>query len=233
MVSEVSACGSSRFDAGKISLLIYRSRIRVLFAARAAGSAMLILEQTILREETGLCWDKIEFSLHLGWFRPPVLSQGDGRRDHAGVSRRQSVHGSGARRCADQGRARQDDAGADTRHDEERQRAVSQGREGTHAISSTNRGRAPGAVPRGGAADCIDSRAPAEVIMKLGIGDIFNRVVDSNVANADVSAAWNSRARWPAPRSCWCWATPHPARSRGHRQREPATHGQLAKIDRR
>jgi len=33
---------------------------------------------------------------------------------------------------------------------------------------------------------CIDSRAPAEVIMDLGIGDIFNCRVAGNVANQDV-----------------------------------------------
>jgi carbonic anhydrase len=33
---------------------------------------------------------------------------------------------------------------------------------------------------------CIDSRAPAEVIMDLGIGDIFNCRVAGNVANQDI-----------------------------------------------
>ena len=33
---------------------------------------------------------------------------------------------------------------------------------------------------------CIDSRAPAEVIMDLGIGDIFNCRVAGNVRNADI-----------------------------------------------
>jgi carbonic anhydrase len=33
---------------------------------------------------------------------------------------------------------------------------------------------------------CIDSRAPAEVIMDLGIGDIFNCRVAGNVENADI-----------------------------------------------
>jgi carbonic anhydrase len=33
---------------------------------------------------------------------------------------------------------------------------------------------------------CIDSRAPAEVIMDLGIGDIFNARVAGNITNEDV-----------------------------------------------
>ena len=33
---------------------------------------------------------------------------------------------------------------------------------------------------------CIDSRAPAEVIMDLGIGDIFNARVAGNIANDDI-----------------------------------------------
>jgi carbonic anhydrase len=33
---------------------------------------------------------------------------------------------------------------------------------------------------------CIDSRAPAEVIMDLGIGDIFNSRVAGNIANDDI-----------------------------------------------
>ena len=33
---------------------------------------------------------------------------------------------------------------------------------------------------------CIDSRAPAEVIMNLGIGDIFNCRVAGNVENEDI-----------------------------------------------
>jgi len=33
---------------------------------------------------------------------------------------------------------------------------------------------------------CIDSRAPAEVIMDLGIGDIFNSRVAGNVENSDI-----------------------------------------------
>lgn len=44
------------------------------------------------------------------------------------------------------------------------------------------RGQYPAAV----LVSCIDSRAPAEVIMDLGIGDIFNCRVAGNVRNADI-----------------------------------------------
>jgi carbonic anhydrase len=43
-------------------------------------------------------------------------------------------------------------------------------------------GQHPAAVLR----SCIDSRAPAEVIMDLGIGDIFNSRVAGNVENSDI-----------------------------------------------
>jgi carbonic anhydrase len=46
----------------------------------------------------------------------------------------------------------------------------------------TAKGQYPGAV----LLSCVDSRAPAEVIMDLGIGDIFNCRVAGNVANEDI-----------------------------------------------
>jgi carbonic anhydrase len=45
---------------------------------------------------------------------------------------------------------------------------------------------AKGQYPAAVLLTCIDSRAPAEVIMDLGIGDIFNCRVAGNVSNADV-----------------------------------------------
>src|SRR5438874_12143210 len=46
----------------------------------------------------------------------------------------------------------------------------------------TAKGQYPSAV----VLSCIDSRAPAEVIMDLGIGDVFNTRVAGNVANDDI-----------------------------------------------
>jgi carbonic anhydrase len=46
----------------------------------------------------------------------------------------------------------------------------------------TAKGQFPAAV----VLSCIDSRAPAEVIMDLGIGDIFNARVAGNIANEDI-----------------------------------------------
>lgn len=45
---------------------------------------------------------------------------------------------------------------------------------------------ASGQFPAAALLSCIDSRAPAEVIMDLGIGDIFNCRVAGNVENADI-----------------------------------------------
>ncbi|HEY2676340.1 MAG TPA: carbonic anhydrase family protein [Steroidobacteraceae bacterium] len=45
---------------------------------------------------------------------------------------------------------------------------------------------AKGQYPAAVLLSCIDSRAPAEVIMDLGIGDIFNCRVAGNIANEDV-----------------------------------------------
>src|SRR6202166_747303 len=48
------------------------------------------------------------------------------------------------------------------------------------------RASAKGQYPAAVLLTCIDSRAPAEVIMDLGIGDIFNCRVAGNVRNADI-----------------------------------------------
>jgi len=47
---------------------------------------------------------------------------------------------------------------------------------------ATAKGQSPAAV----LLSCIDSRAPAEVIMDLGIGDVFNCRVAGNIANEDI-----------------------------------------------
>ncbi|OQW34354.1 MAG: carbonic anhydrase [Nitrospira sp. SG-bin2] len=48
------------------------------------------------------------------------------------------------------------------------------------------RERAAGQFPVAVILSCIDSRAPAELIMDLGIGDVFNVRVAGNVANPDI-----------------------------------------------
>jgi carbonic anhydrase len=48
------------------------------------------------------------------------------------------------------------------------------------------RASAAGQYPAAVLLSCIDSRAPAEVIMDLGLGDIFNCRVAGNVANQDI-----------------------------------------------
>lgn len=48
------------------------------------------------------------------------------------------------------------------------------------------RASASGQYPAAVLLSCIDSRAPAEVVMDLGLGDIFNCRVAGNVANEDI-----------------------------------------------
>lgn len=48
------------------------------------------------------------------------------------------------------------------------------------------RDRATGQYPAAVILSCIDSRAPAEIVLDLGIGDVFNSRVAGNVANADI-----------------------------------------------
>src|SRR5262249_45284200 len=48
------------------------------------------------------------------------------------------------------------------------------------------RASAKGQFPAAILLTCIDSRAPAEVIMDLGIGDVFNARVAGNIANEDI-----------------------------------------------
>ena len=61
-------------------------------------------------------------------------------------------------------------------------RGEQQPRESLAEMRSSAKGQYPAAV----ILSCIDSRAPAERIMDLGIGDIFNARVAGNVANDDI-----------------------------------------------
>jgi carbonic anhydrase len=60
------------------------------------------------------------------------------------------------------------------------------GRESPHNYLAQQRASAKGQYPSAVILSCIDSRAPAETIMDLGIGDCFNARVAGNVANDDV-----------------------------------------------
>src|SRR5262245_51800412 len=51
---------------------------------------------------------------------------------------------------------------------------------------SEQKASAKGQYPAAVLLSCIDSRAPAEVIMDLGIGDVFNSRVAGNIENADI-----------------------------------------------
>ena len=60
------------------------------------------------------------------------------------------------------------------------------GEKATRNYLAEQKAAAEGQYPAAVVLSCIDSRAPAEVIMDLGIGDIFNARVAGNIANTDI-----------------------------------------------
>ena len=60
------------------------------------------------------------------------------------------------------------------------------GKESPHDYLAQQKKTAKGQYPAAVILSCIDSRAPAETIMDLGIGDIFNARVAGNIANDDI-----------------------------------------------
>jgi carbonic anhydrase len=60
------------------------------------------------------------------------------------------------------------------------------GQESPHDYLAQQKASAQGQYPAAVILSCIDSRAPAETIMDLGIGDCFNARVAGNVANDDI-----------------------------------------------
>jgi carbonic anhydrase len=60
------------------------------------------------------------------------------------------------------------------------------GQKTTQDYRAQQRASAKGQYPAAVLLSCIDSRAPAETIMDLGIGDMFNARVAGNIANDDI-----------------------------------------------
>jgi carbonic anhydrase len=60
------------------------------------------------------------------------------------------------------------------------------GQESPHNYLAQQKASAKGQYPAAVILSCIDSRAPAETIMDLGIGDCFNARVAGNIANDDI-----------------------------------------------
>ena len=60
------------------------------------------------------------------------------------------------------------------------------GKESPHDYLAQQKVSAKGQYPAAVILSCIDSRAPAETIMDLGIGDTFNARVAGNIANEDI-----------------------------------------------
>ena len=65
-------------------------------------------------------------------------------------------------------------------------RRFRRGEETPHDYLAQQRASAKGQYPAAVILSCIDSRAPAETIMDLGIGDVFNARVAGNIANDDI-----------------------------------------------
>jgi carbonic anhydrase len=61
-----------------------------------------------------------------------------------------------------------------------------EGKESPHDYLAQQKATAKGQYPAAVILSCIDSRAPAETIMDLGIGDCFNARVAGNIANDDI-----------------------------------------------
>ena len=60
------------------------------------------------------------------------------------------------------------------------------GKESPHDYLAQQKVSAKGQYPAAVILSCIDSRAPAETIMDMGIGDTFNARVAGNVSNDDI-----------------------------------------------
>jgi carbonic anhydrase len=60
------------------------------------------------------------------------------------------------------------------------------GKEKPHNYLAQQKASATGQYPAAVILSCIDSRAPAETIMDLGIGDVFNARVAGNIADDDI-----------------------------------------------
>jgi carbonic anhydrase len=74
------------------------------------------------------------------------------------------------------------------------------GKRENHNFLAQQRATAGGQHPAAVLLSCIDSRAPAETIMDLRIGDIFNSRVAAMSKIPTSSAVWNSPANYPGPR---------------------------------
>jgi carbonic anhydrase len=71
-------------------------------------------------------------------------------------------------------------------HMKEGNQRFRRGETSTHDYLAQQKASAKGQYPAAVILSCIDSRAPAETIMDLGIGDCFNARVAGNVANDDI-----------------------------------------------
>ena len=90
------------------------------------------------------------------------------------------------RRGADEGRARPDDGGPDPREWKEGNLRFREGRKIQRDFLAEQKATAAGQFPAGVLLSCIDSRAPAEILFNLGLGDVFNARIAGNIENPDI-----------------------------------------------
>ena len=72
-----------------------------------------------------------------------------------------------------------------------------------HDYLAQQQASATGQYPAAVLLSCIDSRAPAETIMDLGIGDTFNARVAGNIDNEDILGSMEFACKLAGRRSCW------------------------------
>ena len=70
-----------------------------------------------------------------------------------------------------------------------------EGREIQRDFLAEQQATASGQFPAGVVLSCIDSRAPAEILFNLGLGDIFNARIAGNIENPDILGSMEFAAK--------------------------------------
>ena len=88
------------------------------------------------------------------------------------------------------------------------------GKEAPHDYLAQQKQSARGQYPAAVILSCIDSRAPAETIMDLGIGDTFNARVAGNISNDDILGSMEFACKLAGAKVVLVMGTPPAAPSR-------------------
>jgi carbonic anhydrase len=76
------------------------------------------------------------------------------------------------------------------------------GKESPHNYLAQQKASAKGQYPAAVILSCIDSRAPAQTIMDLGIGDCFNVRVAGNISNDDILGSMEFACKLAGAHDC-------------------------------